>query len=83
MISIRDEGVGIAKEEINNIFEKFYKSKLRQNATGSGLGLMIAKQIALKHNGSIQVESTLGEGTEFIFTFAKEDVLSEETEYHF
>ncbi len=73
-VSIRDEGIGIAKEEINNIFEKFYKSKLRQNATGSGLGLMIAKQIALKHNGTIQVESTLGEGTEFIFTFEKEDI---------
>ena len=74
VVSIRDEGIGIAEEEINNIFEKFYKSKLRQNATGSGLGLMIAKQIALKHNGTIQVESSLGEGTEFIFTFAKEEI---------
>lgn len=74
-ISIRDEGIGIAKDEINNIFEKFYKSKLRQNATGSGLGLMIAKQIALKHNATIQVESTLGQGTEFIFTFEKEEIL--------
>lgn len=73
-VSIRDEGIGIAKEEIQNIFEKFYKSKLRQNATGSGLGLMIAKQIALKHNGTIQVESTIGEGTEFIFTFEKEEI---------
>ncbi len=75
-VSIRDEGIGIAKDEINNIFEKFYKSKLRQNATGSGLGLMIAKQIAIKHNGTIQVESTLGQGTEFIFTFDKEDIHS-------
>ena len=74
VVSIRDEGIGISKEEINNIFEKFYKSKLRQNATGSGLGLMIAKQIAMKHNGTIQVESTVGEGTEFIFTFEKEDI---------
>ena len=75
-VSIRDEGIGIAKEEITNIFEKFYKSKLRQNATGSGLGLMIAKQIALKHNGQILVNSTLGEGTEFIFIFPKEEILS-------
>lgn len=74
-ISIRDEGIGIAREEISNIFEKFYKSKLRQNATGSGLGLMIAKQIALKHNGEILVNSTLGEGTEFIFLFKKEEIL--------
>lgn len=75
VVSIRDEGIGIAKDELNSIFEKFYKSKLRQNATGSGLGLMIAKQIALKHNGTIGVESTLGQGTEFIFTFEKEEIL--------
>lgn len=69
VISIRDEGIGIAEEELPYIFEKFYKSKLRQNATGSGLGLMIAKEIATKHDGSISVKSTLGQGAEFIFTF--------------
>lgn len=71
VVSIRDEGIGIAKEELPNIFEKFYKSKLRQNAKGSGLGLAIARQIALKHNGTIEVKSELGVGTEFIFTFDK------------
>lgn len=69
IISIRDEGIGIVKEELDNIFEKFYKSKLRQNAKGSGLGLAIAKQIALKHNGTIEVKSEVGVGTEFIFAF--------------
>jgi signal transduction histidine kinase len=68
-ISIRDEGIGIAQEELPSIFDKFYKSKLKQNEKGSGLGLAIAKQIALKHDGIIQVESTLGVGTEFIFYF--------------
>ncbi len=68
-ISIRDNGIGISEEELPNIFEKFYKSKLRQNATGSGLGLMIAKQIAERHNGKIEVFSTVGEGTEFQFLF--------------
>ena len=72
-VSIRDEGVGISPEDLPNIFEKFYKSKLRQNATGSGLGLMIAKQIATRHNGVITVSSTPGEGTDFQFTFPKED----------
>lgn len=67
--SIRDEGIGISEEELPNIFDKFYKSKLRQNAKGTGLGLPIAKQIALKHGGTIDVKSKLGEGTEFIFTF--------------
>ena len=71
LISIKDDGVGIADTELPHIFEKFYKSKLRQNAKGSGLGLAIARQIALKHGGSIAVESEKGEGTEFKFKFAE------------
>lgn len=69
MISIRDEGIGISEEDLPNIFDKFYKSKLRQNATGSGLGLAIAKQICLKHGGTIEVSSKLKVGTTFNFTF--------------
>lgn len=68
-ISIADEGVGISDEELPYIFEKFYKSKLKQNEKGTGLGLMIAKQIAIKHNGQITVQSTLGKGTTFFFVF--------------
>ena len=68
-VSIRDEGIGISEEELPFIFEKFYKSKLRMNAKGTGLGLPIAKYIALKHDGSIDVKSEAGRGTEFIFTF--------------
>lgn len=74
-ISIRDEGIGIATEELSSIFDKFYKSKLRQNAKGSGLGLAIARQIALKHEGTIEVFSTLSVGTEFVFSF---DYITEE-----
>ncbi|MBQ7864399.1 MAG: HAMP domain-containing protein [Lachnospiraceae bacterium] len=74
-VSIRDEGVGITEEELPYIFEKFYKSKLRQNAKGSGLGLAIARQICLKHDGTIQVESKVGEGTTFTFTFPKMEEL--------
>jgi signal transduction histidine kinase len=73
IVSIKDEGVGIDPSDINNIFEKFYKSNLRQNASGTGLGLAIAKQIALKHEGSIQVNSTPGIGSEFIFSFPRFD----------
>lgn len=68
-ISIRDEGIGITSENLPSIFDKFYKSKLKQNEQGSGLGLAIAKQIALKHGGNIEVYSTLGVGTEFVFYF--------------
>ncbi len=67
-VSIKDQGIGIEEADINYIFEKFYKSNLRQNASGTGLGLAIAKQITLKHEGSIEVISAPGEGTEFIFT---------------
>ena len=68
-ISIKDNGAGISETELPHIFEKFYKSKLRQNAKGSGLGLAIAKQIAIKHDGFITVDSKKGEGTEFKFEF--------------
>ncbi len=68
-VSIRDYGVGISKEQLPFIFEKFYTSKMRQNEKGTGLGLMIAKQIALRHGGDIQVESVENEGTIFRFAF--------------
>ncbi|MDK2808355.1 MAG: hypothetical protein PWP24_1090 [Clostridiales bacterium] len=68
-ISIKDEGIGISKEDLPNIFEKFYRSKLRQNESGSGLGLVIAKHIVLKHDGEVTVDSRLGNGTTFTFLF--------------
>ena len=70
-VSIRDEGIGISEEEQKYIFEKFYKSRLRQNAKGSGLGLAIAKQIAIKHGGTIEIQSEVGKGTEITFSFPK------------
>ena len=69
IISIKDEGVGIDAEDLKHIFDKFYKSSLRQNANGSGLGLAIAKQISLKHQGDIEVTSIIGAGSEFVFNF--------------
>ena len=73
-ISIRDEGIGIEAADLEHIFDKFYKSSLRQNANGSGLGLAIAKQIALKHDGDIEVKSQIGIGSEFVFTFPPYEV---------
>lgn len=69
IITIKDHGVGISEEELLSVFDKFYKSKLKQNAEGSGLGLAIAKQIAHKHDGTINVNSQLGVGTTFVFSF--------------
>ena len=69
IVSICDEGVGIEEDELPNIFDKFYKSKLRQNAKGSGLGLVIAKYIVEKHGGRIEAQSEVGKGTTFSIAF--------------
>ncbi|MFW5774700.1 MAG: sensor histidine kinase, partial [Chitinivibrionales bacterium] len=67
LVSIKDTGPGIKKEELDKIFEKFYRSKDQMSAEskGSGLGLAIAKEIVTAHNGAIWVESRFGEGATF------------------
>ena len=66
-MSFKDTGMGIAKDDIPFVFERFYKvDKARGGSeTGSGLGLSIAWQIADLHHGTITVDSELGEGTTF------------------
>lgn len=71
-VSIADEGVGIAKEDLENIFEKFYRGKNHSQKDGSGLGLVVAKHIMERHNGEIQVSSELGKGTVFTMVFQAE-----------
>ena len=74
LVTIKDEGIGMDINDLENIFEKFYKSNLSQNASGTGLGLSIAKQIAIKHEGYIEVKSTLGVGSVFTFVFPLFDI---------
>ncbi|HVD44718.1 MAG TPA: ATP-binding protein, partial [Rubrobacter sp.] len=66
-VRIRDTGVGIPKEDLNQLFERFYRvNKDRSRATGgSGLGLAISKQIVEMHGGSISVESEVDVGSVF------------------
>lgn len=64
-ISIKDQGKGIPKEDLTQIFQRFYRSKNVKNESGSGLGLYLAKLILLKENGNIVVESELGVGSTF------------------
>ncbi|MCQ2526506.1 MAG: HAMP domain-containing histidine kinase [Lachnospiraceae bacterium] len=69
-ISVKDTGVGIPKDEVKLIFNRFYKSDSSRgkDKKGTGLGLSIVKEIINAHNENINVISTEGEGTEFIFS---------------
>ncbi|MBP1991093.1 HAMP domain-containing sensor histidine kinase [Paenibacillus eucommiae] len=67
-VSITDTGIGISPEEIDHIFERFYKADKSRNRSnnGNGLGLAIVKKMVSLHQGSIQAKSTLGQGTTII-----------------
>jgi OmpR-family two-component system manganese-sensing sensor histidine kinase len=76
-VQIKDTGIGIPEAELSQIFERFYRYQPKKNSKsiskfaylstgGSGLGLAIAKAIADNHQGQINVESKVGQGTTFI-----------------
>ncbi|MCI8430207.1 MAG: HAMP domain-containing histidine kinase [Lachnospiraceae bacterium] len=69
-VSVRDTGIGIPKDSLNKIWERFYKSDASRgkDKSGTGLGLAIVKEILQLHNENINVISTEGVGTEFIFS---------------
>ena len=72
-VSVKDTGVGIPKDSLNKIWERFYKidSSRGKDRKGTGLGLSIVKEIILAHHQNINVISTEDVGTEFIFTLEK------------
>ncbi len=67
LISVEDQGMGIAKKHLPRLFERFYRVDKARSRTmgGTGLGLAIVKHIAQAHGGDVTVESTLGKGSTF------------------
>jgi len=68
ILCIRDEGPGIAAEQQQRLFDRFYRAddaRCRKEGEGAGLGLAICKRIVDAHSGELRVESTLGEGSSF------------------
>lgn len=67
IFAIQDSGIGILKEDIPHLFEKFYRGKQREarSQPGSGLGLAIVRSIAESHSGKVWVESEVGKGSTF------------------
>ena len=73
-VSVADQGVGISKDEIANVFDKYFRSRSLKDSKmeGLGLGLAIVKNIVEQHGGSVRAESTEGAGSTFYFTLPRE-----------
>ena len=73
-LQISDQGIGITKQDLPYIFDRFYKtdiSRTKNTSKGYGLGLSIAKRIVELHQGEIQVKSKVGKGSTFTITFPR------------
>jgi two-component system phosphate regulon sensor histidine kinase PhoR len=71
VFSIQDTGVGIAPQDLQRIFERFYKTDRSRSGGGTGLGLSISRHIIEAHGGRIWAESTEGAGSTFFFSIPK------------
>ena len=70
IISIADEGLGIEKQYLDKVFNRFYRTpKARANTKGTGLGLSLVKQLASRMNAEAEIESKIGKGTTVFVTF--------------
>ncbi|RLC73281.1 MAG: hypothetical protein DRJ03_21470 [Chloroflexi bacterium] len=74
VVQVSDQGIGIPPEELERVFERFYRveNETTQNVRGVGLGLAVCRSIVEAHGGHIWVESTLGVGSVFCFALERE-----------
>lgn len=68
LVSVRDQGVGIAKEDQPHLFTRFGRIETSVHVQGTGLGLWLSREIALMHDGDLTVDSTTGAGSTFTFS---------------
>jgi two-component system sensor histidine kinase VicK len=69
-VSVSDTGIGIAREDLPKVFDKFYQGgeRVSTDISGTGIGLAVSKEIVALHGGKIWVQSQKGKGATFIFT---------------
>jgi signal transduction histidine kinase len=68
-VAVRDSGTGIAPENLERVFDRFWRADPVRSPKGSGLGLSIARALARRHGGDVTVTSRVGEGSTFLVTF--------------
>lgn len=73
-LAVKDDGIGIAEADLTRIFDRFYQSDSSRSQSGTGLGLSFVREIAQWHDATVNVQSTLGEGSVFEVIF-KHDTL--------
>jgi len=71
IITVEDSGTGIDKNDLPNIFKRFYKGSNTTNNSGMGIGLSIVKEYVYANKGEIKAESEIGKGTKFIVEFPR------------
>jgi signal transduction histidine kinase len=78
-VCVADDGIGIPLEDQGRIFEKFFRARNRceVSASGTGLGLTIAKEVVSRHGGRIWFQSEMGKGTNFFFTLPLQEARAE------
>jgi signal transduction histidine kinase len=72
VLKVRDQGIGIAPEDMDRLFVRFSRVSTLTDVPGTGLGLYLARELARLHNGEIAAASTPGEGSEFVLSLPVE-----------